>query len=279
MSDCLVNLSQVSFSRAHRLILKDVDCAIQAGEIVAVIGNNGSGKTTLLSLIAGELLPNAGKIVYRNNLSVGFVDEQSKLYPEWQVGEFLLWCATLRGCQHTKDAVKKVMDDCQLASVLQERIANLSQGYRQRLQLAQALVHRPQLLLLDEPSNGLDPKQRLIIREILHNVRREGSAIVMIHHDLEEVIALADSVYDVHAQTVKKVALPQKGQWVWTHWQDKITIACDWQYGQFSGEFCQQDSQKQKTIFARRAESSDVLSVSTVFPAPAMLAMMEAIRE
>lgn len=190
--------------------VQTLDLDVRHGEVLGLLGTNGAGKTTTLSMLAGVLEPTVGSIEVegvdllaspeRARASIGYLPEEPPLYAELRVGEFLRYCAALHGIGgHRAD---KLIDEaaarCDLGAVMDRIIGNLSKGYRQRVGIAQAILHEPSVLILDEPSVGLDPIQLRHVRELIASLR--GShAVVLSSHMLSEVQAVCDRVIILHA--------------------------------------------------------------------------------
>ena len=178
---------------------------VRAGEVFGLLGPNGSGKTTFMRLLAGYLLPSAGGLavagldVVRDSLAVrrriGYVPESAPLYPHMRVGEHLIFMARLRGLPEGEIAtsVERVVDRLALSAVLQKPTRALSRGYRQRTALAQAMIHDPDILILDEPTNGLDPRQIIEMRDLIRSLAGRHT-VLMSSHILSEVQKTADRV-------------------------------------------------------------------------------------
>jgi ABC-2 type transport system ATP-binding protein len=179
---------------------------IKQGEIVGLLGHNGAGKTTLMKMITGYIEPtNDGQIVIdgldvvKNRIEVqkkiGYLPEHSPLYPELQINEYLMLMAELRGLKGNdkKLAVKRAMEETGLSHRKYDLIAHLSKGYQQRVGIAQAILHQPQILILDEPSNGLDPMQNLEIRQLIKKLS-QNATIILSTHILPEIEAVCDRV-------------------------------------------------------------------------------------
>jgi ABC-2 type transport system ATP-binding protein len=185
--------------------LSSLDLEVRQGEVFGLLGPNGSGKTTFLRLLAGYLLPSSGSLticgidVVRDRLAarqrVGYVPESVPLYGFMRVGEFLRFMARLRGVEeaHVPHAVARVAERLSLGDVIEQPTRTLSRGYRQRTALAQALVHEPDLLILDEPTNGLDPRQIIEVRDLIRELAGSHT-ILMSSHILTEVAKIAERV-------------------------------------------------------------------------------------
>jgi len=179
--------------------------SIEKGEIVGLLGLNGAGKTTALRILACDLLPSSGSVVVDGidvvdqpdevRRRVGYLPDTPPLYGEMTVHEFLVFAARLRGLSRA-EAVQRateVAHSTQVDQVARDPIASLSHGYRQRVGIAQALVHRPRLLLLDEPILGLDPVQIVEMRHLLRSLRGEYT-IVLSSHILSEISETCDRI-------------------------------------------------------------------------------------
>lgn len=187
------------------LALDDFSLDIQRGEIVCLLGPNGSGKTTFIRLLAGFMSPNAGTLqvagfdVQRELMQarrcIGYAPESAPMYRHMRVGEFLAFMARLRQvpAQQVQEAVARVAEQLALTHKLDAPMPTLSRGYRQRVCIAQALVHEPELLILDEPSNGLDPRQIIEMRQLIRSLARNYT-VLMSSHILSEVARTADRV-------------------------------------------------------------------------------------
>ena len=188
-----------------QVAVSDVSFSVQQGEIVGFLGPNGAGKTTAMRVLAGFLPPTAGTariagydVVTRSleaRASLGYLPEFAALYPEMRVHEYLAYRARLEGVggAEVKRRVGEAIESCLLAEVAHRKVENLSKGFRQRAALAGALVHRPPVLILDEPTVGLDPMQIIKIRETIRSLGRER-AVLLSTHILPEVDAVCDRV-------------------------------------------------------------------------------------
>ncbi len=183
----------------------DVSFEVQKGEIVGLLGQNGAGKTTIMKMITGYLQPTKGKVTVggfdgvadrqKAQQLIGYLPENAPLYPEMLVQEYLWMMAELRGIAPEKihGAVSRAVLACGLSEKLVQPIGTLSKGYRQRVGLAQAILHRPSVLILDEPTNGLDPVQILEIRALIRELAKT-TTIILSTHILSEIEAVCDRV-------------------------------------------------------------------------------------
>ncbi len=182
-----------------------VSFTVGEGEIVGMLGPNGAGKTTTLRMLTGFLPPTSGQVrVAGHDLlaeprearrQLGYLPENLALYPEMRVDEFLAYRARLEGMSRgdARSAIAEVTDRCLIEDVRHQIIGTLSKGYRQRLGLATAILHRPRVLVLDEPTVGLDPSQIVAIRDLIRELGRERT-LLLSTHILPEVDLLCQRV-------------------------------------------------------------------------------------
>ncbi len=187
------------------LALDGVSLTISPGEAFGLLGANGAGKTTFIRCLTGVLLPSGGDIRVDGFSSltapaavrarVGFVAETSRLYPELRVSGFLRFAAGARGLSGAarKQAVARVIERFSLGDVAKRLVGHLSKGFQQRVSLAQAFVADPPLVIVDEPTGGLDPLQQEEVRSLLRSLRGERT-LLLCTHDLAEARALTDRV-------------------------------------------------------------------------------------
>ena len=177
----------------------DLSLSVDKGEIVGVLGVNGAGKTTFIRLITGYLKPDKGTVKCQ---TFGYMPEGAPVYPELTVETFLKFVAEVHGKKKIDEAVKLA----KLESVLTQKIETLSKGFKRRVALAAALIHNPPVLLLDEPTEGLDPNQKEDLRKILKELSKT-KAILISTHILEEVRSLCTSAILINkGKMVKKLA-------------------------------------------------------------------------
>ena len=203
----VVTLSGVSRWYGNVVAVNDVTFEVGAG-ITGLLGPNGAGKTTLLHMMAGFLAPSAGEVqldgtptwghpeIYR---AIGFVPEREAVYSFLTGRQFVLASARLSGVADASAAADRAIDMVELRDAAGRAIGGYSKGMRQRVKVAAALVHDPPTLILDEPFNGLDPRQRLHMMDLLRRQAAEGRTILFSSHILEEVERLSDRVLVVVA--------------------------------------------------------------------------------
>lgn len=196
-----LKVSGLSKSFGGRKAVSAVSFAVSAGQAVAFLGPNGAGKSTTLRMIAGCLAPDAGEaeiggasiITARSaaQRSLGYLAEGAPLYLDLSVRAFLGFLARTHGLSAAarKQAIARVAQDAGIAEVMSARIETLSKGYRRRVALAGALVHDPAVLVLDEPTDGLDPNQKVAMRSLIRRMA-ETKAILISTHQLDEVEAM-----------------------------------------------------------------------------------------
>ena len=177
-----------------------VSFAVERGEVLGFLGPNGAGKSTTMRMITGYFPPSGGRVTVGGHdvvqapleakRLIGYLPEAAPSYPDMTVQGFLSFAAELRGLdgRSRKQAVGRAVERCFLASVLHQSIDTLSKGYKHRTCLAQALIHDPEVLILDEPTDGLDPNQKHEIRNLIRELGRT-KAIIFSTHILEEVDA------------------------------------------------------------------------------------------
>lgn len=191
-----IEVEGLGHSYASQPALRSVSFRVSEGEHVALLGRNGAGKTTLLKILAGVLEPTTGRLRLagaspssedpRWRRRLGFLPEHPPLHDEMTVRAYLRYVARLRGAGPR--AAARVIERCRLGEGQGQRIGTLSHGHRQRVGLAQALVHEPRVLLLDEPAAGLDPAQTAALRELLQSL---DLTLVLSSHLLTEVARIA----------------------------------------------------------------------------------------
>ena len=196
----MIRIDNLVKSFGPKRAVDDVSFSVERGEVLGFLGPNGAGKSTTMRMITGFMPPSSGKVTIGGHdvaesaieakRLIGYLPENAAAYPDMTVKGFLEFAAELRGLQGAKrkQAVARVVELCFLQSVLRQSIDTLSKGYKHRTCLAQALIHDPEVLIMDEPTDGLDPNQKHEVRNLIRNLGK-SKAIVFSTHILEEVDA------------------------------------------------------------------------------------------
>ena len=202
----IIKANNVSHCYGKQNSIYDLSLTLERGEVMALLGTNGAGKTTTLRLLTGDLAPNSGTITINNidlNLQpckakqyLGYLPDIAPLYEDLTVDEFLTYCAKIHGLtsRDARNRVQEVKKFCELQSVNSRLIKKLSKGYKQRIGIAQAIVHRPRAVILDEPTNGLDPTQMQEMRDLILHLRSDAG-VLLSTHQLNEVEQICDRVH------------------------------------------------------------------------------------
>jgi ABC-2 type transport system ATP-binding protein len=190
--------------------VRDVSFTISQGEVIGLLGPNGAGKTTIMKMMCGYLEPSSGRVTINGidvaqdtklaQSCIGYLPENLPVYPEMTVVAYLEYAAGLRGVPAERQAaeIRRVLDATDLRSRALDKIGALSRGLKQRVGVAQALLGNPKVLVLDEPTNGLDPTQTLQMRELIRKLS-ETSTVIVSTHILSEVEAVCDRVLMVRS--------------------------------------------------------------------------------
>jgi len=208
-NETLVHVEHLTRYYSLTRAVSDVSFDLAKGEVLGFLGPNGAGKSSTMQMITGNLAPNAGQVCIagidlldqpkRAKLEIGYLPEQPPVYRELTVDEYLLYCARLNRIPRGKTAIAIALakERCGLDQVGRRLIGNLSKGYQQRVGIAQAIIHTPAVVILDEPTVGLDPIQ---IREIRALIRELGQdhGIILSTHILPEVQAICNRVQIIH---------------------------------------------------------------------------------
>ena len=186
--------------------IQDVTFAVQRGSIAAFLGPNGAGKSTTMKILTGFLAPSGGEArvggydMSRERMAgsrlMGYLGENGPLYPDMTPAGYLRYVGRVRGLGGgtLRQSLERVAESCQLREVWSKPVRKLSKGFRQRVGLAQAMIHDPQVLILDEPTAGLDPNQIRVVRDLIRSFAKGRRTVLLSTHILQEVEALADHV-------------------------------------------------------------------------------------
>ncbi|NLX18295.1 MAG: ATP-binding cassette domain-containing protein [Desulfobulbus sp.] len=201
----MIHVTSLTRNYGSLKAVDDVSFDIDSGEIVGLLGHNGAGKTTIMKMLTGFLEPTGGTIRIRQmdmetsrreiQAQIGYLPENCPVYPEMTVIGYLRYQAVLHGVQSDKidTFLRETLDRTGLLDRAGQTIGTLSRGYRQRVGVAQAILHRPKILILDEPTNGLDPTQIQHMRSLLRELAADATLIISTHI-LQEVQAVCDRV-------------------------------------------------------------------------------------
>lgn len=205
MSNTILSVEGLSHKYTSTWAIHDINFQIQKTGILGLLGSNGAGKSTTMNIMCGVLNQTKGK-VYINGIDlnkfpekakkeIGFLPQQAPLYLDLTVEEYLKYAAYLRNLSQksVKAAVAEAMERCGLTHFKSRLIKNLSGGYRQRVGIAQAIIHKPTLVVLDEPTNGLDPNQIIEVRSLIKEIAEER-AVIFSTHILSEVQVLCKDI-------------------------------------------------------------------------------------
>ena len=204
-----------------KLAVNDVSFTVERGEVLGFLGPNGAGKSTTMRMVTGFIPPTSGRITVGGHDIVdqplaakrlfGYLPENAPGYADMTVHSFLNFCAELRGLQGNarKQAVHRAVELCFLESVLYQSIDTLSKGYKHRTCLAQSLIHDPGILIMDEPTDGLDPNQKYEVRNLIKRMG-ENKAIIFSTHILEEVEAVCSRVIIIDRGRIVANGTPQE---------------------------------------------------------------------
>mgnify|MGYP000289558362 CR=1 FL=1 len=217
----MLNIQHLTKTYGEKRAVDDLSLHIAPGEIYGFIGHNGAGKTTLMRLMTGFYEPDCGAVelngydVNRKRLEalsrVAYVPESGALYPEMTVYEYLRFMAGLRRISHQDfvDNLVSLSKQLELDEVINRKCETLSKGYKRRVGIAGALLHRPKILILDEPTEGLDPNQKFSIRSFIKQYG-ERNIVIISTHIMEEVEAMANRVILLHRGKLIRDTTPQE---------------------------------------------------------------------
>lgn len=204
-----ITVQNLKKSYGSQLVLDNISFSIKSGEIVGFLGNNGAGKSTTMKIITGYISYDAGSVevcgidVEKNPIEthrrIGYLPEHNPIYPEMYVKEYLRFVAGLYKLgSESKNRVDEMIEKTGLTREYKKKIGMLSKGYRQRVGLAQALIPNPDVLILDEPTTGLDPNQIIDVRNLIREVGKEKT-VMLSTHIMQEVSAICDRVIIINS--------------------------------------------------------------------------------
>jgi len=217
----MIQVHQLKKSYQNQTVIDGISFEVKEGEIAAFVGQNGAGKSTTLRMITGYLQPDHGSVTLNGipmadnarlaKAQFGYVPENGPLYEEMTVREHLKFRGRIQGLKKhdLRDAVDDAINKCALKEVRNRTIHVLSKGYRQRVALADAMIGTPPILILDEPTNGLDPHQIVAFRELLLNLKKHHTIIIS-SHILTEMEQVADKVIIIKNGKIATADHPSK---------------------------------------------------------------------
>lgn len=206
----MLDVTQLTRRYGDFKAVDNVSFTIKTGEIVGLLGHNGAGKTTIMKMISGYLEPSNGSVSLDGvsleddaklvQQGLGYLPESLPVYPEMSVADYLNYAAGLKGLEgEIKNAeIKRVIQATDITEKLLAPIATLSRGYKQRVGVAQAILGKPKLLILDEPTNGLDPEQTLLMRKLIKDIAQDAT-VILSTHIMQEVEAICSRVLMLRA--------------------------------------------------------------------------------
>lgn len=216
MENAIVKVENLSHRYASQWAVRDINLEINSQGVVGLLGSNGAGKSTTMNIICGVLKQSKGEVFINGiNLkdnpveakrNIGFMPQKLPLYQDFTVEEYLTYCADLRMVEkkQVKRAVQSALEGCGVAHFRDRLLRNLSGGYQQRVGIAQAIVHNPKFVVLDEPTNGLDPNQIVEVRNLIKHIALDR-AVLLSTHILTEVQA-----------TCREIKMIEEGQMVFS---------------------------------------------------------------
>ena len=220
--DNYIEIRGVTKRFKDKLVLDDISLVVPKGKIFGIIGQNGSGKTTLLNMLIGFLKPNKGNILFQGidtfkdmkdiEIHFGFATQEDAFYYHLTVEENLYYFGRLYNInkKEIKDRIKKILDLLKLESSLHVLGSHLSVGMRRRLDIACALIHKPSVLILDEPTEDLDPLLRKELLSLIKRINEQGTTVIITSHHLEELESICDEVVILNKTKIVKIGTPEE---------------------------------------------------------------------
>lgn len=203
--DNMLTVEHLTKKYGRRTVVNDLSFTADKGEILGLLGPNGAGKSTTMNMLTGYIAPDSGSIILddrdltnpknRKKVLIGYMPEVPPLYNDMTVREYLLFAAELKGIKHSerKAKVASLMEETAVTDVKDRLIKNLSKGYRQRVGFACAILGDPELIILDEPTAGLDPRQIVAMRELILSLKKDH-LVILSSHILSEIEEVCDHV-------------------------------------------------------------------------------------
>lgn len=200
----MIELKKLTKQADNKLILRGVDLSIKKGETIAILGPNGAGKSTLLKVLATLIKPTSGHVLInglelrKNQIEIkkllGYLPHSSLLYDHYSPLENLVFFGNIYGVQDVEQKARKLVKDVGLSFFLNEPVKNFSRGMIQRIAIARAIIHDPEILLLDEPHTGLDQGAISILNNVILSMKDKGTTTLMVTHDFKQAAEICDRV-------------------------------------------------------------------------------------
>jgi ABC-2 type transport system ATP-binding protein len=209
-ADTLISVQNLSRYYGPLCAVNNISFEVKRGQVLGFLGPNGAGKTTTMQMLTGTLAPTLGQVSIAGHdlldyplkakTAIGYLPEQPPVYKEMRVNEYLRFCAKLHHMPRRSiaQAIDRAVEQCNIGEVRQRLVGNLSKGYQQRVGIAQAIIHKPSVVILDEPTIGLDPQEMIKIRELIGELAKDCS-VILSSHILQEVQAVCN-----HVQIINK---------------------------------------------------------------------------
>ncbi len=196
----IVEVKNFKMGFGDKIVIKDLSFDVKKGEIFGLLGSNGSGKTTTVRALLGFYEPTGGELLIDGkkydpenaDIIVGYLPEERGLYLKETVIDTMVYFGELKGLKNPKQWSLKYLERVDLADKANQKVGKLSSGQQQKIQLGVTIMNQPKLLILDEPTKGFDPVNRRLLMEIIDELHKKGTAIIMITHYMEEVEKLCD---------------------------------------------------------------------------------------
>lgn len=214
----MIEVKNISKKYGKNIALNDVSFVVEKGEILGFLGPNGAGKSTTMKIITGFIQPTSGTVVVDGfdiledvmevKKRIGYLPENPPLYNDMTINEYLCFAAEIKGIKSINPRVDEVLGMMNLTQVRDRLIKNLSKGYKQRVGLAQAILGNPEVLVLDEPTIGLDPSQIIEIREVIRELGKDRT-IILSSHILPEVSQICDRVIIINNGQIVAIDTPE----------------------------------------------------------------------
>lgn len=200
-ADNIIEIKHFKMTFADKAVIKDLSFEVKKGEIFGLLGSNGSGKTTTIRSLLGLYKATDGKLLINgkpyspeHGVRIGYLPEERGLYKKESVMDVMMYFARLRGLKNPKEWIMNYLERVGLQDSAKTTVSKLSQGMQQKVQLGITVMNDPELLILDEPTKGFDPVNRKLLMDIIEELHKKGSTIILITHYMDEVERLCDRI-------------------------------------------------------------------------------------